>query len=445
MKRYLGIIAVLLIMAMLFCFSFANDQGGQSIIGTEPFSSAEEFAKHFDLPAGFTFSNNILTMGSGNIFSKNSLDAEKYTISLKGKVGAYNPGDVVEICVNIGVEANHYRFMIKDTGSERQNVPRNAYARIAKLVNGQVDNANSTTEKSLGKVLDKDNWFDIKIEVDGNKADFYVDDVLVETVVSNNAIAGSLGLRGKNVSFKELKVTEVKEDVTEEPVTEEPDTEELYELIGANPFESEEEFLKHFDKPADIVFANSILTLGTSNIFSKNIIDVDKYTIMVKVCVGEYKAGDIVEICINIGDVSTHHRFMIKDIGSERNNVPRDAYTKYRRIVNGQPDDSVATEDRNLGSQLVKNSYFDVKIIVDGTKAYMYVDDVLCHVVENENGFKGKIGFRGKGSSFKELSIVEGAEIPNPETGEADWLVYAVSMVALSIVVFYRKPRAAEV
>ncbi len=398
-----------------------------SIIGSDPFASESEFLKYFTLNEGDSFNENVLTLGSKNLFSKVNIDTSKYTVFVKATPGDYKAGDIVEMCVNLGNETNHHRFMIKDIGNERNNIPRNAFAKYIKIVDGATQLP--TDDKALDMKFIAGSWLDIVIVIDGTKADFYVDGVLRESIVSSEEIAGALGLRGKNTRFKELYVKEGLQP---------PEKKDGLTIIGTDPFSSETEFAKFFELNSGDSFVNKILTLGNSNIFSKGDIGLNSYTVSVQAIVKDYKAGDIVEICINIGNGLEHHRFMVKDTGAERSNVPRNAFTRYGKVVNGTFDNQSASSEKALNTIFSQDEWFDIEIVVDEKIAYMYVNGTLCQTIESEEGFNGKVGLRGKGASFRNLTVLD--SVKNPETSDT-YSPLGILAVMLLMVLLRKKYR----
>ena len=390
-KRIITLFLSICLLVSLGSFSMADES-------VDTLISFDDFSQHF--PAGsYTFDNGILKMGEGNLFSTTIINEGFYTISFQATVDDYAANDdkILEICINIGTANDHHRFFVKDR--ERNVHPRQAYTKHAEIKNGVI--ATQSADYPIGESFVAGEYFDIRIEVQNTKAYIYVNDILMQEIVSDMSFIGSVGVRGKYASFKNFKITR----------------EKAISLIDAESFASDKSFYNVFPKQANDVFLNNILTmsnLGHTNLFSKNTVDSDQYTILVKATTNSFNPGDIVEMCINIGEsVQNQHRFMVKDKGIERQQVPRPAYASYRRIINGVVDESYTTPEKTIeDGQLANGYWFDIRIVCDNNTAYMYVNGVHYETIESTNGFKGIIGFRGKGISVKDFYVLSGLVFP---------------------------------
>jgi len=183
------------------------------------------------------------------------------------------------------------------------------------------------------------------------------------------------------------------------------------------------------DKTNPATYSDGILKMSTTaseNLFltdAKIPENVDQFTISVEFTVSEYTTSTILEAVILLGEsrwTNNHHRFEIKD--KERTTTSdRTAYFRYQRRKVSEYLEK--TTEEGTGAVFNAGEWVRVDLLVDETnkKVEVYVNKTLVKTVTDiktdQLPLDGRIGFRGKGVSWRNLVVYN--ELVNPAATQA--------------------------
>ncbi len=168
-------------------------------------------------------------------------------------------------------------------------------------------------------------------------------------------------------------------------------------------------------------YENGILkmsTTGSENLFLTNgkIAETqDQYTVSVEFTVSEYTSSTVLEAIILLGETRVdfnHHRFEFKDLGAERTGTSnRPVHLRYqRRKVS---DYLEKTTEVATAAKFNPGTWVRVDLLVDeaNRQVKVYVNKSLIQTLTIDTAqlpLDGRIGFRGKGVSWRNLTVSKG-------------------------------------
>ncbi len=171
-------------------------------------------------------------------------------------------------------------------------------------------------------------------------------------------------------------------------------------------------------------YADNVLTLSSSSAENLFLVEakvpesVDKFTIHVEISVPVYTANTTLEAIVLLGETRhtfNHHRFEVKD-SVRGDTANRPVYVRYQRRSTN--DYLETTSQKSTDVKFNSGEWIALDLLVDETNksvAY-YLDGTLVETVTNINTsalpLDGRIGFRGKGVSFKNLIVSSGLLAP---------------------------------
>ncbi len=178
------------------------------------------------------------------------------------------------------------------------------------------------------------------------------------------------------------------------------------------------------DSVSPATYSNGILTLSSHSAENLFLVEgkvpetVDRFTIHVEFSVPVYTESQTLEAIILLGETRhtfNHHRFEIKD-SVRGDTADRPVYVRYqRRSVN---DYLEVSSQKATQATFNSGEWISVDLLVDETNRTVsyYVDGALVETINNVNvtalPLDGRIGFRGKGVSFRNLIVSNGLIVP---------------------------------
>lgn len=173
-------------------------------------------------------------------------------------------------------------------------------------------------------------------------------------------------------------------------------------------------------------YEDNVLTLSSSSAENLFLVEakvpesIDKFTIHVEISVPVYAANTTLEAIVLLGETRhtlNHHRFEVKD-SVRGDTANRPVYVRYQRRSTN--DYLETTTQKSTNVKFNSGEWIALDLLVDETNksvAY-YLNGALVDTVTNINTsalpLDGRIGFRGKGVSFKNLIVSSGLLAPQP-------------------------------